>query len=127
MNIIYRAWENRHEDRNIMHPDRSIYEGGINHLPEEERQKIIQTRTVPKHLCCTDPYWLFRIYQDTNVTVPEVEKLISNALAESATKRLSGRDFGVYKFFHESLTNLRSKYSPFYDKISNNTMQRRDG
>ena len=31
--------------------------------------QIISTHTVPKHVCCLDPFWLFRIYQDTFVDV----------------------------------------------------------
>ena len=60
--------------------------GGIAHLPIEEQQKIKDTKTVPPHICCEDPYWLFRIYQDTIVHTQEVEDIIESALKESSEK-----------------------------------------
>jgi protein O-mannose beta-1,4-N-acetylglucosaminyltransferase len=88
MNIAYRAWENKHEDSNVMFPERHKSLGGISHLPQDEKQKIIKTHTVPEHTCCTNPYWLFRIYQDTKVNVGEVSTLIDEALNESKEKQL---------------------------------------
>jgi protein O-mannose beta-1,4-N-acetylglucosaminyltransferase len=89
MNIAYRAWENKYPDNNIPHPDRDMYHGGINHLKPEERDAILNTPTVPKHTCCTNPYWLFRIYQDTKVHVDEVKALVADALKESTEKSLA--------------------------------------
>lgn len=69
MNLVYRPWKNTHKENNIPHPDRDMYHGGLVHLSDDERRKIEETLTVPPHVCCTDPYWLFRIYQDTKVEV----------------------------------------------------------
>jgi protein O-mannose beta-1,4-N-acetylglucosaminyltransferase len=36
----------------------------ISHLPKEEQDKI-RSSVVPLHHCCYNPYWIYRIYQDT--------------------------------------------------------------
>lgn len=83
VDLVYRAWENKHHSNTVEHPDRSMFQGGINHLPLKQRQAILNSNTVPPHQCCTDPYWLFRIYQDTRVNISEVSSLINDALIES--------------------------------------------
>ncbi len=80
MELVYRAWENKHEDANIGHPDNIAALGGIKHLPKEEQEAILKTPTVPEHLCCTSPYWLYRIYQDTRINVKEVLDIIDDGL-----------------------------------------------
>lgn len=37
--------------------------GGIVHLDTNTQQRIVTAHTVPQHLCCDDPYWLYHIYQ----------------------------------------------------------------
>lgn len=83
MGLVYRAWENAHADANVMHPERASYQGGIVHLSTVEQTNILTTLTVPKHVCCSDPYWLFRIYQDTTANIAEVKTLLHDALNES--------------------------------------------
>lgn len=83
MNLVYRAWENTHPENNVAHPDRHPLQGGIDTLPAAERDLILKTLTVPSHICCSSPYWLFRIYQDTKIHLNEIEKLIEGALIES--------------------------------------------
>ena len=89
MNLAYRAWENKHKENNVMHPDRDMYHGGIAHLSEAEREQILKSNTVSPHICCTSPNWLFRIYQDTKVEISEVKGLIESALKESTEKNLA--------------------------------------
>ena len=43
----------------------------------------MQLGTVPTHLCCKDPVWLFRIYQDTVVHIDELLRVIDEGLTES--------------------------------------------
>ena len=62
--------------------------GGLGHLPADEIAKVLDTKTVPQHLCCKSPYWLYRIYQDTEVDIPEIIKLVDEALEESRTQYL---------------------------------------
>eukprot|EP00158_Paraphelidium_tribonemae_P005661 Partr_v1_DN27451_c0_g1_i2_m71638 putative Glycosyltransferase len=82
MNIAYRAWSNTHEDANVPHPDNDMYTGGINQLSEDERAHVLETKSVPEHICCSNPYWLFRIYQDTVVNIDEVHDLIVDGMHE---------------------------------------------
>ena len=51
--------------------------------------KFVQTE-VPSHLCCSDPSWLYHIYQDTRVNIQEVVLVIAEA-------RLEARQFKVIK------------------------------
>jgi protein O-mannose beta-1,4-N-acetylglucosaminyltransferase len=60
-----------------MYPDRHRLLGGVAHLPQSEQTKIIESTTVPTHFCCEDPYWLFKIYQDTTVDIKELSQLIA--------------------------------------------------
>jgi hypothetical protein len=96
MNLVYRAWENRHESNNIPHPDADQYHGGLGHLTAEERQRVLNTNTVPTHVCCTDPYWLFRIYQDTRVDEQELSHLIDEALREVDRLGLTQEPRGMF-------------------------------
>ncbi|KAI8911826.1 hypothetical protein EDD86DRAFT_246076 [Gorgonomyces haynaldii] len=86
MNLVYRAWENKHEDATVAHPDRSMLMGGLKHLPKEEQEKVKTTLTVPQHKCCTSPYWLYRIYQDTIVNIPEMIDTITDGLQDSRSR-----------------------------------------
>ena len=60
-----------------------VISGGIKHLPKEQQENILNTKTVPQHKCCVDPYWLYRIYQDTVAHPQELSDLISKALEAS--------------------------------------------
>jgi protein O-mannose beta-1,4-N-acetylglucosaminyltransferase len=80
MELVYRAWENKYEDASIGYTDRNPLHGGIDHLSKEERDKVLSTKTVPEHLCCSNPYWLYRIYQDTRVNIKEVLNIIDDGL-----------------------------------------------
>lgn len=92
MNLVYRSWSNKHQINNKMYPDRIPQFGGIAHLPQKEREKIMNTNTVPVHSCCTNPYWLFRIYQDTAAEISELVVLLDDAFKESK------RSMNTYKF-----------------------------
>lgn len=83
MRLAYRSWTNRKVENNFPHPDRPPSGGGIAHLPLAEREKIVNTLMVPPHLCCRDPYWLYRIYQDTKVDLPELYATIEEAIPDA--------------------------------------------
>ena len=87
MALGYAPWENQHEDNNIAYPSRDRLLGGIAHLPEEQQQKILTSKTVPVHVCCEDPYWLFRIYQDTIVDLGEILDLSVKTMQIAREKR----------------------------------------
>lgn len=69
LRLHYAAWENHHADNSVGYPDRRPAEGGLSLLPAEARESVLSVTRVPPHLCCSDPYWLYRIYQDTTVDV----------------------------------------------------------
>ncbi len=51
-------------------------------MSAQEREWVLQNKTVPPSICCASPYWLYRIYQDTRVTIPEILDLLSKAIHE---------------------------------------------
>lgn len=82
MDIMYSSWQNKFKNNTVVYPNRSKTEGGIIHLDETTQAKIIKTDDVPRHLCCDDPYWLFRIYQDTTVDITSFVRVLRNTLNE---------------------------------------------
>ncbi|XP_069873630.1 protein O-linked-mannose beta-1,4-N-acetylglucosaminyltransferase 2 [Dipodomys merriami] len=76
MDLRYVAWRNTRPEDTVTHPDRPWDQGGIGHLDRAEQERIVQSREVPRHLCCRNPEWLFRIYQDTRVDVPSLIRAI---------------------------------------------------
>ena len=69
MNIKYITWTNSREDPpfNVGHPGRHFTSGGLIHFPASYQEGIKSSKTVPNHKCCYSPFWLYRIFQDTNV------------------------------------------------------------
>lgn len=84
--LTYRSWVCSREEDVVAHPERAPSGGGIIHLEPEEQRKIKETPTVPEHLCCSNPYWLYRIYQDTKVNIDELFLVIDSALPEALQK-----------------------------------------
>ncbi|XP_038597605.1 protein O-linked-mannose beta-1,4-N-acetylglucosaminyltransferase 2 [Tachyglossus aculeatus] len=76
MDLQYVAWRNTIGENTVAHPDRPWDQGGIAHLDPAEQERILQSREVPRHLCCRNPEWLFRIYQDTRVDLPSLIQAI---------------------------------------------------
>ncbi|XP_074051690.1 protein O-linked-mannose beta-1,4-N-acetylglucosaminyltransferase 2 [Macrotis lagotis] len=72
MDLQYVAWQNTKQENTVTYPDRPWDQGGIVHLDRAEQERILQSREVPRHLCCRNPEWLFRIYQDTKVDIPSL-------------------------------------------------------
>ena len=85
MDITYSSWQNNIKNNTVVHPNRTKSEGGIMHLDRDMQRNILNTEEVPRHLCCNDPHWLFRIYQDTTVEIPIFIEVMKNAL--NKTKR----------------------------------------
>lgn len=70
MNISYAAWENKWIENTVTHPENPANLGGISHLTVSEQDRIMKSHRVGEHVCCHNPEWLFRIYQDTYVDIP---------------------------------------------------------
>ncbi|XP_023244317.1 protein O-linked-mannose beta-1,4-N-acetylglucosaminyltransferase 2-like [Centruroides sculpturatus] len=79
MNIIYQSWQNMELKNTVTHPDNPVHLGGINHLSPEQKQAILFNKEVPQHLCCYNPEWMFRIYQDTIVNVSSLKYTLKSA------------------------------------------------
>lgn len=93
MDLHYISWRNTEERNTVTHPDRPWEQGGIVHLETEEQERIKASKEVPRHLCCRNPEWLFRIYQDTLVDIPSFLEVLQEGLkAKPALKKskLSG-------------------------------------
>lgn len=71
LRITYIAWENKDEKNTVTHENWSSDYGGITTFSNTIQDDIINTKVVPLHICCKNPYWLFRIYQDTIVDVDD--------------------------------------------------------
>ncbi|XP_062848293.1 protein O-linked-mannose beta-1,4-N-acetylglucosaminyltransferase 2 [Trichomycterus rosablanca] len=80
MDLQYTAWRNSIEENSVAYPDRPWDQGGIKHLTDEEQERILASKEVPRHLCCRNPEWLFRIYQDTIVDVPSFLQAVKDGL-----------------------------------------------
>jgi protein O-mannose beta-1,4-N-acetylglucosaminyltransferase len=65
--LVYSSWSNSNPNNTFPHPEYPPLLGGIAHLPLQEQRDILESNSVPPHLCCTSPLWLFRVYQDTVV------------------------------------------------------------
>ncbi|XP_010944223.1 protein O-linked-mannose beta-1,4-N-acetylglucosaminyltransferase 2 [Camelus bactrianus] len=76
MDLQYIAWRNTMPENTVTHPERPWDQGGITHLDKAEQARILQSQEVPRHLCCRNPEWLFRIYQDTKVDIPSLIQTI---------------------------------------------------
>ncbi|KAK6326434.1 hypothetical protein J4Q44_G00020790 [Coregonus suidteri] len=72
MDLQYVAWRNMVEENSVAYPERPWEQGGIAHLEKEEQEHILASKEVPRHLCCRNPEWLYRIYQDTIVDIPSL-------------------------------------------------------
>ena len=70
MDLHYISWRNTKEENTITHPDRPWGARRYCSLRKEEKERILASKDVPRHLCCRNPEWLFRIYQDTLVDIP---------------------------------------------------------
>lgn len=87
MDLQYVAWKNTMEENTVTYPDRSWDQGGIIHLEKEEQERILSSKEVPRHLCCRNPEWLFRIYQDTTVDIASFLDVLRETLKKPKLKK----------------------------------------
>lgn len=80
----YRYWSSPHAEPpwTVGHPERGKFEGGLQHLSEEERQRVMALRWVPEHKCCYDAAWMYRVLQDTMVDTDDIVRLIREAVSD---------------------------------------------
>ncbi|XP_066290211.1 protein O-linked-mannose beta-1,4-N-acetylglucosaminyltransferase 2-like isoform X2 [Branchiostoma lanceolatum] len=89
MKLTYTAWRNTEQQNTIPHPDNPWDLGGIAHLDPAKQDAILRSKEVPRHLCCRNPEWLFRIYQDTVVDIPSFLKTVHTAFEDAETNKQS--------------------------------------
>lgn len=111
MRIVYKAWTNKHKKNNRAHPERVPELGGLTHLEAPERERIEQLETVPPHLCCRDPTWLYRIYQDTIVDVDELLSVIDEGIIE-ADAQFSHTDHHFYSLIPSAPDHIECEVLP---------------
>ncbi|XDV39776.1 hypothetical protein PO909_008965 [Leuciscus waleckii] len=87
MDLQYVAWRNTLEKNTVTYPDRPWDQGGIVHLDKEEQERILASKDVPRHLCCRNPEWLFRIYQDTIVDIASFLDVLRESLKKPNLKK----------------------------------------
>jgi protein O-mannose beta-1,4-N-acetylglucosaminyltransferase len=113
MRLAYKAWVNTHPENNYPHPEKPAAGGGLRHLPKEKQDEIENGTTVPPHLCCADPTWLYRIYQDTKVEIEEILNLVDDGISEGFD--LVNSDPGEYVYIRPaSVENV-------YCRVANST------
>lgn len=83
VNIMYFSWQNNIENNTVTHPNDPPELGGIVHLSDKEQKAIKETQEIPKHLCCSNPYWLYRIYQDTIIDITSFLKVMQDSLKQT--------------------------------------------
>ena len=69
LGLRYLPWETLDPRLSVGHPNRAPALGGLAHLPPEEQRAILEAERLAPHFCCSNPAWLYRIYQDTEVDV----------------------------------------------------------
>lgn len=78
LGLSYRSWEAKEAWRGKGHPERPPSLGGIAHLGPRRAAAIAAADVVPPHACCSDPNFLYHIYQDTLVDVPAICDLFAD-------------------------------------------------
>ncbi|XP_075068507.1 protein O-linked-mannose beta-1,4-N-acetylglucosaminyltransferase 2 [Mixophyes fleayi] len=96
MELQYVAWQNMEEVNTIAYPERPWEQGGIVHLDAVEQERIMKSKEVPRHLCCRNPDWLFRVYQDTRVDVSSLIQVIRSVVKTKPGSRKQKWANGLY-------------------------------
>lgn len=96
MELSYIAWQNLEEANTITYPERTWDQGGLTHLDTAEQERIIKSREVPRHLCCRNPEWLFRVYQDTKVDITSLIEVIRLTVKSKPGPRKQKWTTGLY-------------------------------
>lgn len=63
--------------------------GGLTHLPLNVQEDIMNSTSVNPHICCSDPAWLFRIYQDTYVDMASFQNTIRSLMTNMLNMNLN--------------------------------------
>ena len=90
VNLTYATWRNMHEERSLTHPTRDWRHGGIEHLSPAVQLRVRTSPEVPRHKCCYEPQYMYRLYQDTAIDVSDIRHIITSHFNDTpATSRSS--------------------------------------
>lgn len=107
--LEYVAWRNTNPENTQSYPDRPPKQGGISHLSKSLQDKILSSTEIPKHLCCNDPFWLHRIYQDTFIDTTSLEACLSK-LTSSQEENSTSQQLFLYPDVVQQPSCLFSRY-----------------
>ncbi|KAH9502622.1 Protein O-linked-mannose beta-1,4-N-acetylglucosaminyltransferase 2 [Bulinus truncatus] len=115
--IVYSSWTNTHQQKSVGHPDWPAELGGVKHLPPHVQERILNESEVPDHLCCSDPSWLYHIYQDTEVDIAVVSSLTLKSLSQAAsvtsTNKSSAASFQYFPGPVKNISCIPTSYNNF--------------
>ncbi|KAF8788262.1 Protein O-linked-mannose like protein [Argiope bruennichi] len=98
LKLFYKAWKNDFKSNSFPHPEYPPEWGGILHLPSEEQRKI-QSSLVMPFLCCDNPVWLYRIYQDTVVDIDSFSILLQTIIKDKDNYVISDKHQRTYHLY----------------------------
>ncbi|XP_039192221.1 protein O-linked-mannose beta-1,4-N-acetylglucosaminyltransferase 2 [Crotalus tigris] len=96
MDLQYISWQNTEKENTVTYPDRPWDQGGIAHLDKAEQDRIVKSNEVPRHLCCRNPEWLFRIYQDTKINIASLIQVIRQTVKTKPGPKKQKWTSGLY-------------------------------
>ncbi|XP_015783068.1 protein O-linked-mannose beta-1,4-N-acetylglucosaminyltransferase 2 [Tetranychus urticae] len=110
LKLNYIRWVNQNLNNSIQHPEYPVSLGGIDDLPDKMKSQIKNlTEDLEPHLCCHDPNWLYRIYQDTFVDVNHFRETVVDILNSNST--LSQPNMQISSNFYPGpVRNIECKY-----------------
>ncbi|GFU32801.1 protein O-linked-mannose beta-1,4-N-acetylglucosaminyltransferase 2 [Nephila pilipes] len=106
LRLFYRVWKNDLESNSYPHPEYPPNLGGISHLSSKE-QEYIQNSFVKPFLCCDNPPWLYRIYQDTVVDPQSFGTLLQDAFQDI-------KKVPITELYHKSVIEDNSQSSKYH-------------
>ncbi|GFQ66323.1 protein O-linked-mannose beta-1,4-N-acetylglucosaminyltransferase 2 [Trichonephila clavata] len=105
LKLFYRTWKNDIESNSYPHPEYPPNLGGITHLPSKEQEYILNSFVKP-FLCCDNPAWLYRIYQDTIVDTHNFGLFLQDVLQDHKKVLITDQ-------YHKSWTEDYSQFSEY--------------
>lgn len=113
MNLIYASWRNYFPENTVTHPNDAPEIGGIRHLSKEDQELIESNTEVAPHICCSNPFWLYRIYQDTIVDEVSFLNVVKEAFNRSRNMVMNDR---TNKFYPSKVLDITC--TPINDTVN---------
>lgn len=108
MDIEYKSWRNMDPKKSKGHSEL----GGLENLSIAEQEEIMNQAEVPRHICCSDPSWLYHIYQDTEVDIHAIIELTKSSLRISNTDSERSADNKIVdNILPSKVMNIKCKFT----------------